>query len=960
MRFIINLPSEELQEAERICFQIEEAQWFYEDFIRPLDPENLPTLNLRNFYMLISQHCPMLRDFPAELHEEAFQRFLAYKTRVPVRGAILLNERMDEVVLVKGWKKGANWSFPRGKINKEESDLHCAIREVYEETGLDLKTAGLVADGENTKSIEVVMREQQMKLFVFRNVPMDFPFEPQTRKEISKIQWYKLSELPTVKKNKHQQEGKDANLAVNANKFYMVAPFLGPLKKWIGQQRRMDKSRSISQPVSHPAIGDVDNGVESEDQPAGNGTGDEGQLGSIMHLLRATHHQNLPERLDDLEEILGKASTQTNADNHILRKSSTVVQQPKSPHKDDLLALLRGPSAKTPEVPPETPAAQVINEPEMPHSPPHHHLSRMPTLPTNSGSFFPQLKDLRDQHVSTEVPQERPAPSLVQPERLVPQIQPQTHVQALGNVPHLAAPAPYQRTEDPLRFTQDASISQAEFSTIPQASHLPPPKINPNSAKLLSLFKTGKAAESSGIQTQGPMPSTGVDSVPARPTTLFVPSQVSPKPVSESEAPPRPLSGREASLLSLFKSPPMLPPQPEQVQAAFLQPPSAPVELSAQATPGHSREPSQVRQSPPQVSSTRLTSHNVTIKKRSHQDLSPRVSATINGPLNIPQFDAIAKQSRPVKHATSGKSVKPENPTQITILARPGSSHSNIASETPVRSIAASENKESSSPRPKTFQDTKQPHAIVTPTKIPQPPTPNLKAQIVPPKPFQPQILRRPGRQGTDSEEPSPIQPLPSPSHNPTKRKLNQHLHGGKPSNDEQRKSLLSLFTSSASSAPVVSPASATPIGGEGSLLAALTSPSANEITVLPSLENPASTKPQVSSQQYEPKQAPIMPPSSENKKIKAPPEPILINSSLPNVATQVTNREMKNGESSSSIAVIAANGNQKASTSASQDPAGAVTGGGGIGGSGGLSSGKKTPSETRDVLLGFLKNVRA
>lgn len=131
---------------------------------------------------------------------QAFEEFLTYKKRIPVRGAILLNEAMDAAVLVKGWKKGANWSFPRGKINKDEDDLICAIREVYEETGYDLDSAGLVPVDRQVKHIEVNMREQQMRLYVFRNVPMDTYFEPRTRKEISKIQWWRLSELPAFKK----------------------------------------------------------------------------------------------------------------------------------------------------------------------------------------------------------------------------------------------------------------------------------------------------------------------------------------------------------------------------------------------------------------------------------------------------------------------------------------------------------------------------------------------------------------------------------------------------------------------------------------------------------------------------------------------------------------------------------------------------------------------------------------
>ncbi|KAL8371427.1 hypothetical protein RB595_001298 [Gaeumannomyces hyphopodioides] len=238
VRFIINLPAEDLSSVARICFQVEEAQWFYEDFIRPLDP-TLPSMTLRGFCLKIFQHCPLLASFPVENHMRAFEEFLQYKTRVPVRGAIMLNEAMDSTVLVKGWKKGANWSFPRGKINKDEDDLDCAIREVYEETGFDIKAAGLVPRDDQVKFIEINMREQQLRLYVFRNVPMDTYFEPKTRKEISKIEWYKLSELPAFRK-KGANHRDDVAAANNANKFYMVAPFLVPLKKWVVQQKKRD------------------------------------------------------------------------------------------------------------------------------------------------------------------------------------------------------------------------------------------------------------------------------------------------------------------------------------------------------------------------------------------------------------------------------------------------------------------------------------------------------------------------------------------------------------------------------------------------------------------------------------------------------------------------------------------------------------------------------------------------
>lgn len=226
----------------RLCFQVEEAQWFYEDFIRPLDP-TLPSMTLRTFCLRIFQHCPLLASFSVENHTKAFEEFLQYKTRVPVRGAIMLNNDLDSVVLVKGWKKGASWSFPRGKINKDEDDLDCAVREVYEETGLDLRESGLVPNEVKPIYIEIPMREQHLRLYVFRDVPMDTAFQPRTRKEISKIEWYKLSDLPTLRK-RGPQNHYDSGAGTNANKFYMVAPFLVPLKKWVVAQKQNDAKRA--------------------------------------------------------------------------------------------------------------------------------------------------------------------------------------------------------------------------------------------------------------------------------------------------------------------------------------------------------------------------------------------------------------------------------------------------------------------------------------------------------------------------------------------------------------------------------------------------------------------------------------------------------------------------------------------------------------------------------------------
>ncbi|KZT44377.1 DCP2-domain-containing protein [Sistotremastrum suecicum HHB10207 ss-3] len=207
-RFILNLPDEELSSIERVCFQVEQAHWYYEDFVRESNPR-LPSLPLKKFSAMLFKACPMLHQWSHD-HEEAFDRFMQYKTRVPVCGVIILNSKMDKCVLVKGWKASSGWGFPKGKINQNEKESDCAIREVLEETGCD------VSDYVNEDEyIHTVVREQSITLFIVHGIPEDFQFKTRTRKEISKIEWFKLTDLPTWKRKK------DA-----PGKFYLITPFI--------------------------------------------------------------------------------------------------------------------------------------------------------------------------------------------------------------------------------------------------------------------------------------------------------------------------------------------------------------------------------------------------------------------------------------------------------------------------------------------------------------------------------------------------------------------------------------------------------------------------------------------------------------------------------------------------------------------------------------------------------------
>ncbi|CAE6521280.1 unnamed protein product [Rhizoctonia solani] len=227
-RFILNVPDEELEAVERICFQVEQAHWFYEDFIRDENPD-LPSLPLKKFSQQLFAACPLLRQWSAsQEHEQAFQEFMRYKTRVPVCGCIMLNPSLDKCVLVKGWKASSGWGFPKGKINEDEQEYDCAIRETLEETGFDV-TPLL----DRQIFIKNTLKEQQLTLYIVPDVPEDTVFQTRTRKEISKIEWFKLSDLPTWKKNR---------LVAANNKFYLISPFVSQLKAFVSERKRQRKA----------------------------------------------------------------------------------------------------------------------------------------------------------------------------------------------------------------------------------------------------------------------------------------------------------------------------------------------------------------------------------------------------------------------------------------------------------------------------------------------------------------------------------------------------------------------------------------------------------------------------------------------------------------------------------------------------------------------------------------------
>ncbi|GIY75467.1 m7GpppN-mRNA hydrolase [Caerostris darwini] len=240
-RFIINIPEEERSDLVRLCFQIELAHWFYldryceedsklervplNDFIRITENRKLDciikyTSHTRSVAKTVFKHIPCLQKHIAEV-DDVIKNWRDYKKNVPTFGAILLDKELKHVLLVQGYVSNASWGFPKGKVNQDESPVNCAIREVLEETGFDITNYI-----DEKACIHYLFNDQLINLYIVHGISKETKFQPQTKNEIKDFKWFPISDLPMGKKEQ-------SNKASGKWNFFLVAPFLKQLKKWI-------------------------------------------------------------------------------------------------------------------------------------------------------------------------------------------------------------------------------------------------------------------------------------------------------------------------------------------------------------------------------------------------------------------------------------------------------------------------------------------------------------------------------------------------------------------------------------------------------------------------------------------------------------------------------------------------------------------------------------------------------
>jgi 8-oxo-dGTP pyrophosphatase MutT (NUDIX family) len=191
----INIPFDKFchpisKAVDKIAFAefLEYTYWHYLDHFFPLS--NIPKKNLKQFiYDLSIAHNFNISDISL-----LCKLYSKHKNNLPKAGCIIFNQ-FKHVALIKNFQS-PSWSFPKGKPAKlvdgsYESLVQCAVREVFEETGLDVSPF-------IDPNLFIYHSSKRTTLFIIHLTLSNSPFYPTVSHEIEATSWVHSSAISKI------------------------------------------------------------------------------------------------------------------------------------------------------------------------------------------------------------------------------------------------------------------------------------------------------------------------------------------------------------------------------------------------------------------------------------------------------------------------------------------------------------------------------------------------------------------------------------------------------------------------------------------------------------------------------------------------------------------------------------------------------------------------------------------
>lgn len=117
-----------------------------------------------------------------------------YKQKQYIYGAIIKNILTNEYLLVKG-KQSGKYSFPKGHIEANETPIECILRELYEETGINISSVSAT----NIIAKEIV--RSRIGTYIYFETSENQEISTNDKNEIEEAGWYSLSKIRSMSLN---------------------------------------------------------------------------------------------------------------------------------------------------------------------------------------------------------------------------------------------------------------------------------------------------------------------------------------------------------------------------------------------------------------------------------------------------------------------------------------------------------------------------------------------------------------------------------------------------------------------------------------------------------------------------------------------------------------------------------------------------------------------------------------
>jgi 8-oxo-dGTP pyrophosphatase MutT (NUDIX family) len=115
------------------------------------------------------------------------------KSSQKIYGIIMENINTHQFLLVKGRESG-KYSFPKGHIEPNESPMECILRELHEETGIEL-----LPSMSSIKMRDLI--KSKIGIYLHCETTESFSTSPNDTNEIEDVGWYSKEQLRVMNLN---------------------------------------------------------------------------------------------------------------------------------------------------------------------------------------------------------------------------------------------------------------------------------------------------------------------------------------------------------------------------------------------------------------------------------------------------------------------------------------------------------------------------------------------------------------------------------------------------------------------------------------------------------------------------------------------------------------------------------------------------------------------------------------